>query len=157
MAVTAQSTPQAATREESGARLLAHDQGKVHAAYFKHTQAGAGDATSTVNLCYLPAGRKRVLGRGGSIDFSAFGASRLLKVGYPAHTKIDGTAVNASDNAFIAALDVSTAGNATFGQAAAGRHLLLDSKEPLLIQATCTGGTIPDLATLEGYILYVME
>ncbi len=126
--------------------------GLVRYAYFKHTQAVAGDATSTVRLRKLPAGKLRILGAASAITFSAFGASRVLDVGYAAHTKADGTAVTLSANNLADDINVASAGSAVF----TGKYTYLDSQDGVDILATVAGGTIPQGATLEGYIAYLI-
>ncbi|MBK8200742.1 MAG: hypothetical protein IPK75_20590 [Acidobacteria bacterium] len=76
---------------------------------FDFTQgAAAGDATSTQGLVKMPAGKHTVIGM--VVACSAFGSSRVLDIGYEAHTKSDNaTAVNALATAFAEDLDVSAA------------------------------------------------
>ncbi len=119
----------------------------VRAASFSFTQsAAAGDATSVQRLLVLPPGQIKVLGI--YLANSAFGASRVLDVGYEAFAKTDGTAVSASATAFNDDLDVSAA-----GARMTWYNTALDSKSGIVISATVAGGTIPAGATLAGYFL----
>lgn len=137
------------------------DHGRVRCKVFTFTQgSAAGDATSTAGLVKLPPGVGRILLNESHIEWSAFGASRVLDIGYTAHTNTDGTAVVEDDNAFDNDIDVSSAGNAALGSdvaAASGKMYQFDSKEGITIFATVAGGTIPAGATLTGYVLYVMD
>lgn len=127
------------------------DEGHVHYLRFDFTQgAAAGDATSTQGLCYLPAGRWRILGA--FIDTSAFGASRTLDIGWDAFTQHDGTAVVADPNGLVAAKDVSAA-LVAWGLNVATAHVVLESRADVLIYSTVAGGTIPAGATIKGVLL----
>jgi len=126
-------------------------QGRERIAHFTHAQVGAGDADSTVELIKMPGGKVRIT----EIVFatSAFGASRVLDIGFRAHTNIDAvTAVAEDQDAFSANLDVSAAVDI--------RDLvdvLVESFDGFDIFAKVEGGTIPDLATLAGFIRYVRD
>ncbi len=85
-----------------------------------------------------------------------FGASAVLDIGYRAHTKADGTAVNASaaalhNDAAVGAGAVDLA----LALPAAG-YLELDSREGINIFATVASGDIEDTDTIEGFIAYAM-
>ena len=119
----------------------------VRVASFSFTQsAAAGDATSVQRLLVLPPGKIKVLGI--YLANSAFGASRVLDVGYEAFAQTDGTAVSASATAFNDDLDV-----AAQGARMTWYNTALDSKSGIVIKATVAGGTIPAAATLAGYFL----
>lgn len=129
-------------------------------AYFSFTQgAVAGDANSLANLITLPPGEIRLLKTESKFVCSAFGSARTLDIGYLAHTKRDGTAVNASIDAVLDGGDVSAAAGLTCGAGtnALGTDpcLLLDSKSGVTIQAKCLGDTLPAGATLKGYFAYL--
>lgn len=129
--------------------------GKVRTRRFTHTQSGAGDATSTVELVQLPAGRVRVLLDQSVIANSAFGASRVLDIGYAAYTDFSGTTVAASANGIKNDLDVSAAATNTMaGAAGAEPTLAFNSKTGVTLYCTVAGGTIPDGATLKGYVQF---
>lgn len=111
--------------------------------------AAAGDATSTQALTVMPAGKHKVLSI--VLVTSAFGSSRVLDVGYEAHTKTDGTtAVTASANAFKDDLDVSSAATTRIEI-----NKAMDSISGYVINSTVAGGTIPAGATITGYVTYV--
>lgn len=163
MAVTEQSSTQVSNVESKPAIMNpSHEwDGKVRYRYFDFTQSGAGDANSLANLVKLPAGKVRVLRAESKLWASAFGAARTLDVGYLAHTKDDGlkTPVAAVVDHFIDGLDVSAATNATlFNQDdVTVPTTLFESEDGVTIQAIVLGGTIPDLATLKGYIAFIVE
>jgi hypothetical protein len=147
MAVTAESAAQLA----SGYRGKTYDQEKVRLIHFEFTQgAAAGDATSTMDLADLPFGNVRVLPHMSKLWTSAFGASRVLKVGHREYTSDNGEAIAEDDDAFGSALDVSSA--TTDLQVGTARKFDMYSRGKKRIFATCTGGTIPAGATVSGYI-----
>jgi len=124
---------------------------------FTFTQSGAGDATSDVVFARIPA-HSRVVGHLSKMYFSAFGAARTLDVGYQAYTDTDGTAVVADPNLLATAVDVSSAGSLVFDEAntaGANQGRLFDGEVDLV--ATVAVDTIPDAATLDGYVVYVMD
>lgn len=163
MAVTAQKSAQETNRTALPPVLNpAYDwKGKTRKFYFSHTQAGAGDANSTVDLVTLPPGKWRLLKTESLYVCSAFGAARVLDVGYLAHTKIDGTAVNAAADVIDDGADASAAASKRMGTGTNGLGtdptILFDSRDGVTIQAKVLGGTIPDLATLNGYITAIAE
>ena len=127
-------------------------QGDVEIAHFDFTQgAAAGDAGSTADLIKMPGGKIRFL----KIEFatSAFGASRVLKIGHEGYTDVDAsTAVAADDDAFASALDLSSAADISDLV-----DVVIESFDGFDIRGTVTGGTIPAAATLKGYISYVRD
>lgn len=136
--------------------------GKQRIAYFSFTQSAAvGDANSTANLVKLPPGKVRLLKPESRFVCSAFGAARLLDIGYLAHTKGDGTAVAASQDTILDGGDVAAAAKLECGAGTNGlgtdATILFDSRDGVSIQALCSGGTIPAGATLKGFFTYVIE
>jgi hypothetical protein len=130
--------------------------------YFCFTQGdAAGDAGSLADLVKLPAGRFRLLKTDSVLVCSAFGAGRTLDIGYSAHTRTDGSAVEASTDAILDGADVSAAAKIICG---AGNNalgtdptILIDSREGVTIQAKVNVDTIPAGATLKGYIVVAAE
>ena len=160
MAVTTQKSAEVTNITASPPTMLDTSSlhGRLRVAYFLHTQDGAGDATSTVDLVKLPAGKGRILIRSSFLASSAFGSGRTLDVGYTAHTDNNGDAVAADVDALEDALNNSSATNAFLGVGTgAADTYLYDSNAPLTIQAICLGDTFPTAATLEGYIVYVVD
>lgn len=133
--------------------------GRLRVAYFSHTQSGAGDAGSTVDLVKLPAGRIRVMTDLCKIANSAFGAARTLDVGYQAYTAKDGTTTAADPDALTTAvIDVSAAATNFLATAAgADPTLYINSRDGVTIDCVVAGGTIPDAATLYGVIVYMKD
>ena len=160
MAVTTQKSAEVTNITASPPTMLDTSSlhGRLRVAYFLHTQDGAGDATSTVDLVKLPAGKGRILIRSSWLASSAFGSSRTLDIGYVAHTDNSGDAVAVDVDGLLDGLDNSSATAAMLGTGTnALDTYLYDSNAPLTIQAVVAGGTIPDTATLEGYIVYVLD
>jgi hypothetical protein len=135
--------------------------GRVRFAKVTFTQgAAAGDANSTIDLIELPAGKVRFLGNMSSLVFSAFGAARVLDIGWLAYTDQNGTAVVADADGLDDGIDVSAAGRVTLGTNTAvtsGDSLVFQSRGPVTLQATVLGGTIPAAATVEGVIAYTFD
>jgi hypothetical protein len=130
--------------------------GKKRILYFSHTQAVAGDAASIQSLAKLPQGSVRVIADESRVYFSAFGASRVLDIGFAAYTNLDGEAVAADPDFFATDVDVSAAGSALLSEASA-KLPLFESLDGVEIESVVAGGTIPAAATLEGYITYVID
>ena len=154
MAVTTEKSDQITNHEATPPVMtnVADWGGKKIVRYFSFTQgAAAGDATSTVDLITLPKGDLSIWVPDCVIKYSAFGASRVLDVGYNAYTDIGGDAVAADPNAMEDDLDVSGAGTSRMST---GLRVNIQSKTDVTILATVAGGTIPAAATLEGYITY---
>lgn len=163
MAVTNEKSAQVTNQDANPPSMNpAYDSGgKVKIQMCEFTQgAAAGDATSTMLLCRIPAGQGRILKKLSVLTWSAFGASRTLDVGYSAHTKRDGTAVSAGVDILEDGRDVSAAGGAgvVLGAGTNADDAVVftyDSKAPIDILATVAGGTIPAAATITGWIAYV--
>lgn len=122
---------------------------------FTFTQgAAAGDIGSTMKLAFLEGGRFVILPKLSFIDWSAFGAARLLDVGLAAYQDETDTTVAAQPNLFDDDVDVSAAGRAALGSdvlALTGGRYLVKTRGGASIIATVAGGTIPAGATLTGY------
>lgn len=120
--------------------------------------AAAGDAGSTAILWKLPAGRVRVHNALSRIAHSAFGASRVLKLGWQAYTGADGNAVAADDDGLDASVDISSAGSFNIGGTVGGDETyLFESQDGVTLEATVTGGTIPAAATLDGNLYFTTD
>lgn len=164
MAVTAEKSTQVTNMEATPpVRLSTRDHhGRTRIAAFTFTQgAAAGDAGSTMDLVKLPAGKVRVLKTGSVIVFSAFGAARVLDVGYTAFTKSDGTTQAASVDTIHDGANVAAAGSVVLGAGTNGLgtspFIDFDSRDGVTIQAKVGADTIPAGATLNGYISYVLD
>lgn len=133
---------------------------KVYKQEFNFTQgAAAGDDGSGALLLQLPPGRVKFYPLESAIQWSAFGASRVLDVGVAAYVGEDGVTVAAAPVAFDTDIDVSSAGKAKLGSdvaAATGAVFEYNSTEGVDVVVLCTGGTIPAAATLKGYLTYAV-
>lgn len=131
---------------------------KAKIARFNFTQsAAAGDIASTQKLLFLPPGRIIVFPKLSFIQWTAFGAARVLDIGYAAYTGEDGVAVGALANAFDDDIDVSAAGGAAMGSdltVGTGMLWTFKSSGGVTLLSTVAGGTIPAAATLKGYVTY---
>lgn len=133
--------------------------GRVRCAFFSCAQDGAGDATSSVALCKLPAGKVRLLASGSKAYVNWTTTSATLDLGWDAYTGITGTAVTADSDGIDNAVDVDVAGFQTFGSAltATGGTKVFESKEGVVIRATSQDTAIADADDLVGYLLYVVD
>ena len=143
--------------------------GFVSPAYFRNleampftfTQSGAGNAGSTATLITLQKGRYRIFPRSSYVNWTAFGASRVLDIGLSAYTAEDGSTVSISAARFDDDVDVSAAGGAFMGSdLSAADSIGVDvlvggtsNTDGASIVATVAGGTIPDGAILRGYLV----
>ena len=137
-----------------------HDyHGRVRIAYFTHDQDGAGDATSSVALCSLPAGKVRVLLASSSAYVNWTTGSATLDLGWDAYTNTDGTAVSADPDGLVNGLDVDTAGYQTFGAgtAATGGTYLFESQGGVVLRATSQDQALASGDDLVGYMMYVVD
>lgn len=119
-----------------------------------HTQVATGDAGSTIRICKVPQ-RARVLPALCHVRFTAYGAARVLKFGWEAYLKPDGTTAAADDDGFGTGLDVSGAGIAFLS----GLTTPIHQKEfegAAVLTCTCTGGTIPIGAVTSFVIVYAL-
>lgn len=134
--------------------------GRVRVLVFTHNQSGAGDATSSVALGKLPAGKVRLLlaGSGAYVNWTT--ASATLDLGWDAYTGQDGTAVAADPDGLINGLDVDTVGYQEFGVgtlAATGGMKVFESKDGVVIRATSQDTAIVDDDDLVGVLYYVID
>lgn len=133
--------------------------GRVRCAYFTHNQDGAGDATSSVALVKLPAGRVRLLASQSKAYVNWTTGSATLDLGWDAYTESDGTAVVADPNGLMDGLDVDTVGYQTFGSdlTSTGGTYLFDSRGGVVIRATSEDQALVDDDDLVGFFLYVID
>lgn len=127
----------------------------------------AGDDGSTFELDIasgtpsLPPGAVRIIPALSRFANSAFGAARVMKMGYKQYRNADDRAtvgsglIAADDDAFQANVDISAAlTNQVLGTAL---HYDVYSKAGVSLFATVTGGTSPVDATIEWLIAYIYE
>jgi len=137
-----------------------HDyHGRVRIAYFTCDQDGAGDATSSVALCSLPAGKVRVLLSSSNAYVNWTTGSATLDLGWDAYTNTDGTAVTADPDGLVNGLNVDTVGYQNFGAgttATGGTHLF-ESQSGVVLRATSQDTAIASGDDLVGYMMYVVD
>lgn len=138
--------------------------GRVRVAYFTHDQSGAGDATSSVALCKLPAGKVRLLLGSSFMYVNWTTASATIDLGWDAYTDQDGTTTTADPNGLLDGLDVDTAGLYSGEDLvtlaaikATGGTKVFESKDGVVIRATSQDTAIVDGDDLVGYFLYVID
>lgn len=133
--------------------------GRVRIMHFTHAQSGAGDATSSVALGTLPAGKVKLLLSSSNAYVNWTTASATLDLGWDAYTDGDGNSVAADADGLLDGLNVDTAGQFNFGsgQNANGGTYTFNSKGGVTIRATSQDTAIADGDDLVGYILYVVD
>ena len=133
--------------------------GKLRVAHFNFTQgAAAGDANSVQRLVKLPAGKVRVFLALSRIAHSAFGAARVLDLGWEAYKTPAEVAVVADPDGLDVDTDVSAAGSYNPVGTVGGAEVKdFESANGVVLSTLVTGGTIPAAATLNGYIVYAVE
>lgn len=137
--------------------------GRLHAAYFTHTQSGAGDATSDVALVKLPAGRVRLMLGLSLLYVNWTTGSATLDLGWGAYTGFDGVAVVADPNGLIDGLDVDTAGVysgedlVTSLTNTAGGSKLFETQTGVTIYATSQDVALAASSAIAGYLTYLKE
>jgi hypothetical protein len=152
MAVVNENSAQAQARLGGRKQAAFKDQASPLMLVFNHTQVVAGDATSVQKLQFIPPGMYRFHRDLSFIRFSAFGAARVLDIGWEAYVDKDGTAVAASAAGLNNDIDVSAAGGAVIGIALTVGYRDFESRDGLWISSTIAGGTIPAAATLDGFL-----
>lgn len=158
MALTAEQSTQA--KAASGLGVLVESvsgKGELCPFYFTFTQSAAiGDINSTVDLIILPPGKWRYIADLSKVYNSAWGAARLLDVGFGAYTQPDGTVVAANQAAIDLSKDVAAAGSyAPGGVLTADGTLLINSKTPVTIYGVCKVATLQAASTLKGILMFM--
>lgn len=133
--------------------------GKLRFLYFKCVNTlGDGDAGSIVEFGWLPPGAVRILPAFARLRCTAFGASRVLKIGHRKYMTADESAdVAEDDDAFSSGLDISAALASVASPMGATIKYDVYSKQAIRLFGTVTGGTYPNNAELEGYVGYLYE
>ena len=137
--------------------------GRVHASYFSHTQDGAGDATSSVALVKLPAGRVRLMLGLSMLHVDWTTGSATLDLGWDAYVGLDGVAVVADPNGLIDGLDVDTAGRYSGEDLVTaitdqdGGTKLFTSQAGVTIRATSQDVALATSSAIAGYLAYLKE
>lgn len=132
--------------------------GRVRMAYVSHTQSGAGDATSDIELLRLPAGKVRLLGNISNLEFSWATASATADVGWAAYTDLNGDAVAADPNGLDDGINVDTANTETaIGSLVEAKTKLFESNSGVSIMLTSQDVALADGDTVEGVIYYVVD
>jgi hypothetical protein len=136
---------------------------KLQVMFFNHVQSEAGDATSTVNLVKLPAGRVRLITGLSRAYVNWTTASATLDLGWRAYTGLDGVAVAESLAGIISALDVDTVGyqslesDVTALLASLGGTKEFTSTSGVIICAHTPTAAIGSGDTIAGYLVYACD
>jgi hypothetical protein len=140
--------------------------GRMRIMYFSHDQDGAGEATSSVALGKLPAGKVRLfigLSRA-YVNWTTSGAK--IDLGWDAYTDLAGDAVAADPNGLIDGISVDTVGYFSLEGAsgstgaplkATGGTKLFESQGGVLIRATSEDEALADGDDLAGYMVYTID
>lgn len=137
--------------------------GKVQFAFFSHDQSGAGDATSSVALAKLPAGRVRLILGLSQAYVNWTTGSATLDLGWDAYTGLDGVTVAADPDGLCDGIDVDAVGLRTFSTGAVAAVLatgytkVFTSREGVVIRATSQDVAIASGDDLVGWLAYVCD
>lgn len=160
---TVQSDQVAAVDADTGKRLRpidTHGKLRIDYFYYKNNTGGTLADGTEIDLLDLPPGAVRLLLPLCMIKTTAMGASRVLDLGTRAYSQNPAAdMIVEDDDQFIANLDVSGAVARAAWQSPSNTLLKFDlySKAGVRLYATIDGGTIPSLAEIEGYVVYVYE
>lgn len=157
MALTAEKSTLAAAVGTGVTVESVSGKGEVIFFYVNFTQSAAiGDANSTIDLVVLPPGKWRYVADLSKLYYSAFGAARTLDVGFAVYTEPDGDIIAASQAAIDLTKDVAAAGSyAPGGALTADGTLLINSKTPVTIYATCKAATLQAGSTIKGLLAFM--
>ena len=135
--------------------------GKVRIARFDYDQVAQGAIGTIIQLCKLPAGRIRLLGRESALYHSALDTGVTLDVGWAAYTDFAGDAVALDAAGLDDGVDVAAAGVVRLGTVAAVlaecQTKVFESQEGVVIMGTIGVAVIPADGVLKGYIAYVLD
>jgi hypothetical protein len=139
--------------------------GKLQAQYFVHDQSGAGDATSSVAIVKLPAGRVRVFLGLSRAYINWTTGSATLDLGWDAYDGLDGVEVAADPDGLINGLDVDAVGMFGFdtyaalpaGVRATGGTYEFVSKEGVTLRLTSQDTAIASGDDAAGYIVFMVD
>lgn len=133
--------------------------GKLRHQAIDFTKSGAGADGDDIRIFKLPPGRVTLIGPNSYLRFSAFGASRVWKLGWLAYTNRSGVAVAANLSGLQSAVDISAAVETRLMPAAvkANGRMTFDSLSGVTLIGEVTGGTIPDAATILGALQFAVE
>jgi hypothetical protein len=133
-----------------------HGKLRQNYAFFKNLSGAVGDANSTVELFRLPPGRLSLRPLMSVLRSTAFGASRVVKIGHRKYARTATEDVAEDDDAFSSAVDISAAGMATSPYGTQVKYDLY-SLSGITVFATITGGNVPTNAELETYLSFIYE
>lgn len=122
--------------------------GRIRLAHF---DTGTIDAAQNdlINIIKMPAGKVRILRLCGRNP--AYGASTTFDLGHTGYTNLSGTAVAASENAFVSALDVAAAADI-----AKVVDQTIESRGGFTLQGKLEGAN-PASGQFKGWIEYVVD
>lgn len=135
--------------------------GQPQIVYFTHDQVGLGDAPSSVAIAKLPAGRVRLLLPSSVAWVNWTTASATLDLGWDAYLSLtDGSTVLADPDGLIDGVNVDTAGYFRFDSGLAavrltGGRRLFESRDGVIIRATCQDVALAAGDDLAGYLMFV--
>lgn len=134
--------------------------GKLRFAKVTYLQVAAGDAADRIQLCKLPAGRVRLIGRLSNLYVNLTTATQFIDIGWAAYVGLDGVAVDADPDGLDDNIDAESALTTLVGTVAAvlatGGNKLFESQEGVVITLDCV--EIPaENDTIDGFIAYVLD
>ena len=163
MAVTTQKSTEYTNRTATPVtnNKTTEEHGKLRIMFFTHDQDGAGDASSSVALGELPAGRVRVLLASSRAYVNWTTSSATLDLGWDAYTAQDGSTTAADPDGLVDGEDVDTVGyfdmeGGLAATKALGGTYVFESKDGVVLRATSTTA-IADGDDLIGWIVYIVD
>ena len=163
MAVTTQKSTEYTNRTATPVtnNKTTEEHGKLRIMFFTHDQDGAGDASSSVALGELPAGRVRVLLALSRAYVNWTTSSATLDLGWDAYTDQDGSTTAADTDGLVDGEDVDTVGyfdmegGLAATKATGGTHVF-ESKDGVVLRAT-SSTAIAAGDDLIGWIVYIVD
>jgi hypothetical protein len=133
------------------------ESGKI--VFFRHDQAGEGEATSTVTLLRLPAGKVNILHS--KLFHTAFAATATASIGLGVHDIYNASAVYAEDELLeeVAADPVALVDSADVATDPSYIEFkgVVESVDGVDLYLTTEVAEIPADTVIEGYVIYTVE
>lgn len=122
--------------------------------------AVAGEAGDVIEICKLPAGRVRLLGKLCNIRHNFTTGGNTVDIGWKAYTDLDAAAVAADPDGLDDGVSVEATGDIAVGTvsaiAAAGGMKLFESQTGVVLTVTSVG-IIAASDSMYGHIVYVTD
>jgi len=134
--------------------------GRIRFARCNYNQGASGGAAGDIQrLVFIESGPVRLILPLCRFAVSAFGGTGItLDLGHEAYKKSDGTTVAQNLTAFDSGFDASTGGTwVPTGTVGGDETFLIDTQDGVSIVSSVQGGAIPANATIDGYLVFVVD